>query len=261
MDTRTNLFHRMLTITAELFFEMESRLFWDSLAAAITPGSRILDIGAGNGFYLHKLQQQHSQFNYCGLEPDEGIWGKSLPLQNEHLRFKHTAYEQFQNESSYEAVVARLVVPHIEDRLHFARWLYNNTSEQATVVMIDICSKPLQDNERLPLFSELYRKSRQPLGLSPLLRLEDALRLEMMEAGFSAPETVHYSLLADDPLVKMKLYIYMRTVVACTLGEPVSSAYAEELFAWLVEPGASLEIPMFGTVFRKDAGVERSAAT
>lgn len=248
MRAPSELFDQMLVLTTDLFEPLEHERF---LAPVLCDGSRrsVLDIGSGNGAYLARLQMRYPDLSYEGTELSGDIHAHSLARQNPKLVIRCTSYEQLATNAAYDLVIARLVIPHLDDRGHFGRWLLPRMSRHARLVVLDLDEDALQDHPRLPLYSSLYRKSRQGLNRSPLMRLDDALRLELTDAGLCHLATERYQLNTVSLEVKAKMYMYMRVVTEYMLGSPVPTAHAEELFSWLLNPQSDYSIPMFGMTF------------
>jgi 2-polyprenyl-3-methyl-5-hydroxy-6-metoxy-1,4-benzoquinol methylase len=246
MRTKEDVFDFMLTLTTELFFELEKGYFLTGLEER---SLKLLDVGCGNGEYLSHIHQSFPHLSLTGIEIDKSIYQKALLRSNPHLAIYHSSYDNIPVSEIYDWVMARLVILHIPDKQHFLRWLHQHTHHQSTILILDIDNDQLQENSQLPLFTALYKQSRQSLHTSKLLDLKDALRLEFQHAGFHHLSTKPYTITSDDPMVKQKLYMYMRLVTEYILGSPIPVAISEELFSWLIDPNGYHEIHMFGMEF------------
>lgn len=253
MDTRADRLDRMLNVTADLFFDMEKSLFFRRFGEK---GSTLLDIGCGNGTYLAGISDHYPDLRLTGVEIGEEIYRKAQDKQKRNLTFVHGSYEQLAGTGPYDTILARLVVPHIIDRSGFLQWLYEHTAEQSTVIVIDFDDERYRDNDKLPLFSSLYRKARQSLKRKgTFLELPDALLLEFRQAGFVHLGTERYSVRTDRDELKRICREYMRLATEYLLDAPIPAERDDELAAWLDEPDTFQEIPMFGIVFGKSSGV------
>ena|GEM_PF-1842022 len=248
MRAPCDLFDSMLSLTTELFEPMEHALFFEPLLAQAAVG-RVLDIGSGNGAYLARLQERYPRLDCLGVELEPNIYARSAARQRERLTFRLGSYEELSDPQSYDLVLARLVVPHLSDRRHLGSWLLPRVKPGGRLVILDADEDDLQHLDELPLFSQLYRRARTGLYRSPLMRLEDALRLELTSAGWTHLGTRRYQIRADRLEAKAQLYMYMRLVTEYTLRSPVPPAHAEELFSWLIDPDSDYNIRMFGMVF------------
>jgi ubiquinone/menaquinone biosynthesis C-methylase UbiE len=253
METRADRLDRMLNVTAELFFELERSMFFRKFGERTMSS---LDIGCGNGAYAAKIGARFPDMRLTGVEIDVEMYRKAMVRQEGNLTYIQGSYEQLRGDSPYDAVIARLVVLHIQDRDGFVKWVYDHTSDGGTVIVIDFDDARYRENEKLPLFSTLYKKARQSLRRKrTLLELPDALRLEFCHGGFVHLDTERYSIRADSPERKYRLCEYMRLATEYLLDAPISADRERELAAWLDEPGAFQEIPMFGIRFGKSAEV------
>ena len=248
MRAPSELFDSMLNLTTDLFEPLEHDLF---IASVLADGSRrrVLDIGSGNGAYLARIQMRYPHLFYEGIELAPAIHARSLSRHNARLTIHCGSYEQLESNASFDLIVARLVVPHLADRVHFGRWLLPRMSPQARLLILELDEDLLRDHPQLELYSSLYRKSRQGLNRSPLMKLQDSLKLEMEHAGLCLLSTQRYHLTTDSLTVKAQMYMYMRIATEYMLGTPVPAAHAEELFAWLLAPESSYNVPMFGMTF------------
>ncbi|TNJ68153.1 methyltransferase domain-containing protein [Paenibacillus hemerocallicola] len=253
MDTRADRLDRMLNVTVELFFELEQTMFFRQF------GKRkmaTLDIGCGNGAYAANIGARFPDMRLTGVEIDAEMYQKALVRQERNLTYIRGSYEQLHGNGSYDAVIARLVVLHIQNRDEFVKWVYDHTSNDGTVILIDFDDARYRENEKLPLFSTLYSTARQSLRRKrTFLELPDALRLEFCHGGFVHLNTERYTIRADRPDGKLRFCEYMRLATEYLLDAPISAERERELAAWLDDPDASHEIPMFGIRFGKSAEV------
>ncbi|TMV50285.1 methyltransferase domain-containing protein [Paenibacillus mesophilus] len=253
MNTRADRLDRMLNVTAELFFGVENSLFFRRFGEK---GTTLLDIGCGNGTYLACIGEHYPDMRLTGVEIEEEMCRKAQDKQKRNLTFVHGSYEQLTGTGSYDTILARLVVPHIPDRSGFVKWLYEHTSEQSTVIVIDFDDERYRDNDELPLFSSLYKKARQSLKRKgTFLELPDALLVEFRHAGFVHLGTEWYSVRTDRRDLKQVCREYMLLATEYLLDTPITAEREKELDRWLDNDDSFLEIPMFGIVFGRSSGV------
>ncbi|MDF2719436.1 MAG: class SAM-dependent methyltransferase [Paenibacillus sp.] len=253
MDTRADRLDRMLNVTAELFFELEQSMFFRQFGKR---GMATLDIGCGNGAYMANIGAYFPDMRLTGVEIDVEMYRKAVVRQGKNLAYIQGSYERLHGSGPYNAVIVRLVVLHIQDRDGFVKWVYDHTSDDGTVIIIDFDDARCRENDKLPLFSSLYSKARRTLrGERTFLELPDALRLELCHRGFVHLDTERYSIRADRSDIKRQFYEYMRLATEYLLDAPISADRDRELAAWLEDPDASHEIPMFGIRFGKSAEV------
>jgi SAM-dependent methyltransferase len=243
----------MLNVTADLFFDMEMSLFFRRFGEK---RMTMLDIGCGNGTYLACISDQYPGMRLTGIEIEEEVFRKAQVKRKENLTFVHGSYEQLTGAGPYDTILARLVVPHIGNRNSFVQWLYEHTTEQSTVIVIDFDDSRYHGNVKLPLFSSLYKQARQSLKQrGTFLELRDALLLEFRHAGFIDLGTERYSVRTDRDDLKRMCRDYMRLATEYLLDAPISAEREDELAAWLDDSDSFQEIPMFGIVFGKSSGV------
>ncbi|WP_042170829.1 class I SAM-dependent methyltransferase [Paenibacillus gorillae] len=244
-----DLFDEMLQLTTTLFFEQENELFFRFLEKE---SSTLIDVGCGNGDYLSRLHDAYPDLSLTGLEYEAGIFKKAVHKQTDRLNFYLSSYESASIEpSSAGAIVARLVMQHISDRIQFAEWAYKCMVPGGRLLLLDVDDNALQLNDRLPLFSQLYVQSRQSIQLKSWLSFADQLKLEMTHTGFTHSRTERYRLKAEDRETKRKLYRYMICVTELYTKEAISKEREEELTAWLHDDSCWHEIHMFGLEFQK----------
>ncbi len=244
MESTAHLFDRMLTITADLFFELEKELFFNSLGGS---SRKVLDIGCGNGDYLSRMCDCFPDMEFTGVEIDEDICRIARTRQRGNMTFHHSSYDGIPDSSLFDLVIARLVIRHIRDRRHLIRWLYEHTHNESTILIIDFDDDAgLAGSSSLPLFTSLFKQSRQMLRNHGFLNVTDALMLEFEHSGFRRPVIKRYKVTSDNPAVKQKMYAYMRLVTEYVLGSPIPAERAEELLAWSTDPGSRFDVHMFG---------------
>lgn len=251
MQPRAERLGRMLTVTTDLFVEQERTLFLHRLGKNV---ARALDIGCGNGAYMEKIHTRFPDIELTGVEIDEDMYRQALGRQNRKLAFVRGSYERLDGTAPYDAVLARLVVPHIRDLTQWARWLRAHTHERSIVIVIDFDDRRYREDERLPLFSAMYKQSRQALRRTGFLTLPDALRVEMRQAGFVHCEAKTYAVRVEGPQRKSLFGAYMRHATEYLLDSPISAERERELSAWTGHPETALDIPMFGMTFAVDRG-------
>lgn len=253
METRADRLERMLNVTAELFFELEQSVLFRQFGKR---GMAALDIGCGNGAYAANIGARYPDMRLTGVEMDVQMYRMALVRETRNLTFIQGSYEQLLGNGPYDAVIARLVILHIQDRSGFVKWVYDHTSDDGSVIVIDFDDARYRENEKLPLFSALYRAARQSLrSKRTFLQLPDELRLEFCHGGFVHLHTERYCVRADSPDSKRRFCEYMRLATEYLLDAPIPLDRERELAAWLDEPGASHEIPMFGIRLGKSAEV------
>ncbi|MFF2093812.1 class I SAM-dependent methyltransferase [Paenibacillus sp. NPDC058174] len=244
-----DLFDEMLQLTTTLFFEQENNLFFHFLEKE---SSTLIDVGCGNGDYLSRLHDTYPQLSLTGLEYEAGIFERAVRKQKDRLDFQLSSYESASVEpDSAGAIVARLVMQHIPDRIQFAEWAYKCMVPGGRLLLLDADDNALQLNGRLPLFSQLYVQSRQSMQSKGWLSFADRLKLEMTHTGFTHLRTERYRLTAKDRETKRLLYRYMICVTELYTKEPISEEREKELSAWLHDDFCSHEIHMFGLEFQK----------
>ncbi|MFF2483381.1 class I SAM-dependent methyltransferase [Paenibacillus sp. NPDC058071] len=242
----------MLHATSALFFETERKLFFEFAETLGERDGTVVDVGCGNGAYLAKLHGAFPKLRMTGLEIDPAIYDIAAAREAPGLSFQLTSYEVSDVEvGSTGAVLARLVLQHIHDKRHFGIWACERLTANGRLIVVDIDEDALQLNERLPLFSQLYARSRSVLPSTGWLTFRDAVRLELMACGFAVEHTKRYSIAATTEETKQQLYHYMRCVSELYLGAPPPEEMEAEWSAWLDDPQASHEIYMFGHVFIK----------
>ncbi|RKN84129.1 class I SAM-dependent methyltransferase [Paenibacillus ginsengarvi] len=250
MDTKAERLGRMLNVTADLFFDTEERLLYRQLF--VQRRIKALDLGCGNGAYMAKLAACYPHMEWTGVELDEAMYRQALSRQGHNMSFVHGSYESLTGCGSYDAVLARLVMLHIPDRLSLARWLAEHTHEGSVVVIVDYDDSRYRPDEKLPLFSELYAKARHALrGKRSFLELKSALLLELRQAGFVSLGTTLYALREESGQTRKALAEYMRTATEYLLDCPISPERERELNDWLTGPEPVMDVPMFGSVFAK----------
>ena len=251
MPTQEQYFDQMLTITADLFFSIENELFKPYYESKKNTATSILDVGCGNGAYLSLLSRQFPQWRCIGLEMDERIYRYAQPKETEKLTFINAAYENYQSNEPVDYVIIRLVAAHLQDRAHFMHWLRNQTHPESIIILIDVedtVQTNLQEAERLPLFSELYRTMRRPLRASKLLSLKDSLLLEGKAAGFQALKVVSYGVQADTPKTRRQIFEYMQAVTGARCESPIPPERQLELNRWYDTENATFDVGLFGLV-------------
>jgi SAM-dependent methyltransferase len=240
-------FDQMLTITTEMFFDIEEELFLRRLDAQ-KPLS-ILDVGCGNGEYLARVSRRYPQWRCTGLEMDARIYRYAEGKQSSRLSFHLSSYEQFESLETYDCVIVRLTAAHLEDRAHFMRWLRERTHLGSLILIIDAdegIGQLAGEANGLPLLGALYREMRRPLRASKLMLLHESLALEARYAGLRPGEVVRYGRNADTPESKALIHAYMQLVAASRFGMPLPPEYGKELKRWYEEPQAAFEIRIFG---------------
>jgi hypothetical protein len=245
MRTKTDIFDVMLTITTDLFFDMEKELFFQDLRG------KLLEVGSGNGEYLSRVSASFPGAEMIGIEHDHDIYQRTTGRRTDRVSFYPTSYENMPQSDIYDYVLARLVILHIQDKQHFASWLQEHMHSGSTLLILDFDQEQGKDNGQLPLFTELFQKSRSSLHTSKWLGVKDALKLEFEHYGFRHIDTQLYKVSSDSPIVKKKLYEYMQLVVESHSNTSIPQELYDELTNWHLDPGSHYEVPMFGMEFRR----------
>lgn len=252
MRTQEQCFDMMLTITADLFFPIESELFKPYYEQGNNGAKTILDVGCGNGAYLARLSRQFPHWRCTGLEMDERIYRYAQPRETMNLTFIHTAYENYQTVKPFDYVIIRLAAAHLQNLAHFMHWLRDQTHPESIIICIDVedtVQTNLKEAEQLPLFSKLYQAMRKPLRASKLLSLKDSLLIEGKSAGLVPLTVVSYGVQADSPHTKQQIYDYMQAVTGAYFGSPLPPERQNELNNWYHSEHASFEVGLFGLVY------------
>ncbi|MEF3301640.1 methyltransferase domain-containing protein [Paenibacillus sp. GYB003] len=252
MQTKAERLGRMLTVGADLMFGRERELLLAPLIGANVASA--LDIGCGNGAYMARLSDAFPGVKLTGVEIDEAMYRQASALNGESRRWNivRGGYESLTGTGPYDAIIVRLVAPHIPDRAEFARWLAAHTHDRSLLFVIDFDDGRYRGWDGLPLFSSLYEDARRQLkGRRGFLQLPDQLKLEFRQAGFEPIRTESYAIRADRRESREKCRDYMRFATEYLLDEPIDRLRERELADWLERPDAELEIPMFGIVFAK----------
>jgi SAM-dependent methyltransferase len=241
------IFDQMLSITAEMFVDVEEELFLRQLDAG--KPLAVLDVGCGNGEYLARVSRRYPQWRCTGLEVEERIYRFARAKETSRLSFHLSSYEQFGIGETYDCVIVRLTAAHLEDRAHFMRWLRERTHPGSIVLIIDLdesTGPPAGESSGLPLLGAIYREMRRPLRASKLMLFHEALALEARHSGLRPKEVVRYGRRADTPESKALIHAYMRLVAASRVGFPLPPEHEDELTRWFGDPQAAFEIRMFG---------------
>lgn len=249
MRSDVDLFDEMLTITADLFYPIEHQLFLSTLNIA---GKRILDVGCGNGAYMSKVHDSYPYAHLTGIEYQDGIFQQAVKRTNEQMDFHCMSYEEFPLDQLFDVVILRLVVLHLPDKAHFLNWLKRVTHDESVIVILEIDNEQLNDNKQLPLFSAIYKQSRQKLRQSSLLDAKDAIRIELAYYGLVHQRTTTYSIdtSTSSKNIKTTLYTYMQLVAQSITSGPLPLEVSNELQNWYLDPEGKHEVHMFGMVFR-----------
>ncbi|PYI55901.1 class I SAM-dependent methyltransferase [Paenibacillus flagellatus] len=255
-DWKIERLDRMLNVTAELFFGKEAELFFRRFEGG---RDSLLDIGCGNGAYLGRLAAAYPGLGLTGIDPEERLLrkAKDAPSLAQAARFLHGGYDVLTGDETYDTILARLVVLHLPDRDHWGHWLAERTRERSELVVIDFDDDRYCGDDRLPLFTALYKRARRTLrGPRSFVPLPDALRLALEPYGFERLRVERYEVRADKPDTKRLLRDYMRLATEYMTGEPISAERERELLDWEDDPASDQRIPMFGAVFARRKGDE-----
>jgi len=253
MRTKEEILADMLTLTTSIMFDVEKELFWDSWMAQ---GTKLLDVGCGNGSYLNRIRDSFPDAELTGIELNELMYREALRTSNESITYINGSYDRVPKGQFYDLVLMRLVIHHLPDKRHLADWLKAATHSRSAVLIIDIDEDSLHRNPQLPLFSDLYLKFRSLMPKTRLLKVKDALKLEFEHAGFIQRSCASYRIGGSEPSMKRRLHAYMRLVTEYLLGPNVPAGHWNELQAWLDDPAGTHSFHMFGMVLQnKEVGL------
>lgn len=104
------------------------------IAALIPDGSRVLDVGAGNGLLARVLHAMNTNVVIDGIEPNPHAAALAAP----HYRQFHTAFAEDVIEAmdeSYDFVVLADVIEHVVDPLAFVEQLVDRLPRETRIVI------------------------------------------------------------------------------------------------------------------------------
>jgi ubiquinone/menaquinone biosynthesis C-methylase UbiE len=248
MRAKEDVLADMLKLTTELLYDAEKNLIWDSL---IGEGTKLLDVGCGDGSYLNRIRKSFPEAELTGVEVNEYLFRRAMQSSGGKISYICGSYDSIPKGQMYDIVLMRLVVHHLSDKQHLANWLKSVTHSRSVVLIIDIDEDSLHWNPLLPLFSDLYLQFRRMLPKSRLLDVKDALKLEFEHEGLVYRSCTTYLVGGIEPSIKRRMHAYMLLVAEFLLGPSVPADYVNELQVWLDDPAGTHSFHMFSMSLQK----------
>lgn len=243
-----HLFGDMLDLSTSMLIETEDALLWQRHLSAL---DHLFDIGSGNGAYLTELFRRYPHTAFTGIEADQDTFHLAMKRAPADIRLLHRCYEEYQPERHYAAMLARLIIRHIRDRLHLCSWMHRHLEPGGLVFLLDFADEQFHGDALLPQFTALFRNLRAPLLQRSFLALQDAIRLEWTQQGFALLEKHTYGITAEDPTMKRRLLAYMKLITERYCDAARRESILKELAVWGNHPQATLSLPMFGLILQK----------
>jgi len=142
-----------------VFLIMQTDLFFPNELPLIERGAwwqrsqRILDLGSGNGAYLHKLAERFPEKSFLGIDklPDPVEKAVQRYAQN-NLSFQVGDAEIFQEdlEGLFDLVLFRLTLQHLRDPLAALKNAARYLAPGGHILIIDSCDEARSSNHPIP---------------------------------------------------------------------------------------------------------------
>ena len=241
----------LLRFQADLSFDLEQMFFRS--ASAWKNARRVLDFGAGNGYYTRLLAERNPDKTFTCVDRDASLaevareWTRRL-----NVTVVHGTHVNIAPEIPFDFVFARHVMSYLPQRHEFMAWVREHTSDAAAVLTIDADDTALLALPRLPFLESGNDKFKDDVHAQGGDRsLIDKLPGEWQEHAFKHVSTrglvVHSEIDGRKPL----LYLFMKQVAAMDHGYPLPAAVSEEIDTWVANPSSYLQYGLFGSLFEK----------
>ena len=137
-----DLWNNFLSVQTTLYFDQESELinnqnFWKD-------AQHVLEIGSGNGAYLHCLSEKFQQKNYTGVEKESNLVDQAnQQFANLRLEFKqgNAEFENLAHVNAFDVVLFRLTLQHLKDPKLALEHAYQYLKPGGHVIIIDEIQK------------------------------------------------------------------------------------------------------------------------
>lgn len=178
-----------LQAQADLFWESEREIFH---LIGLRDGMRILEVGCSGGHYTEKLTQQYPNTSIVAIDSDELAVSAArarpaLAAMGTNLVVRHQSVEALDDIARFDAVIARLVVEHLDQPESALQRMLQSLVPGGVVICIsnDFGWHTLHspDVAMLPTLFGAYRQARQAQGGNPTVG-RDLPRL-LATAGFA----------------------------------------------------------------------------
>ncbi len=232
-----------------MFMHIEHELFWQPYLPQL---ENLLDIGCGTAAYLSELHRRYPHIAFTGIESNDGLVALARKRTYNDIQLVHSRYEDYQPKQRYTAMLLRLVIQHIPNRLQLLSWIDRYLEPGGFVFIIDFADENFTGDILLPRFTALFHNLRASLYQHrTFLTMRDTIRLEYQQRDFALLDTHYYNIDAHNPVMKQHMLAYMHLVSAQYGNQAQRDLIVPELEAWSSNTDGSLALPMFGMVFQK----------
>ena len=152
---------------------------------------RVLDVGTGNGTFLHGLAKLTPGVMYEAIDADQFLIShakKNHELEN--ISFENRLFDHSYPGRNFDLITARFAVEHMSDVAHFISEAYQRINSNGFLLVTEYYIDPMHsDSETWRAFREREHELYLKFGSRPRISL--TLPGLMKEAGFSQVDSIY----------------------------------------------------------------------
>ncbi len=98
----------------------------------------ILDIGTGEGYFIHNLALKYADIHFTAIDADPKLIAKACKYQLSNLQFEcHEFSESYNSPNTYDLVLARFSVEHMQSPEDFVKIANNHLAENGLLFITE----------------------------------------------------------------------------------------------------------------------------
>lgn len=222
-------YNKMLTFQVEISRNMELSLIHNK---CFLQACTVLDIGCGNGYFTSMLADQYPDKQFVAFDTDKELISYA---QNHNARsnitYINAEYVNFTPVDLFDAVIARLVVHIIPDRIDFFNWIYSRLRPNGALFIIDADDDNFNIYPKPEILCSLDKQTNEKINQTGARDTKRIIKDELSACGFLEEKFFTFSpnsITTDKSL----FFRYMVYVMKIETGEKLQPEAYQELFEW-----------------------------
>lgn len=249
MDWNTEAYDKMLTYQVEINRKIEMPLVNNE---HLLRANTILDIGCGNGYFVHQIASQYPEKEFVAIDIDSSMVEYAHTHNScKNITYHNKSYEEFSTETMFDVIIARLIVHIIPECRDFFQWIYSHLSYGGALIIIDADDDNYSVYPELPYFSAMEKRTNDKINNIGMRDTKAIVREELAECGFKEDRFFTYSPNSIS-VDKSLFYRYMVYVVRIEIGDEMPAEAYEELFEWYVDENSFIQYGLYFGLYLKE---------
>lgn len=251
MDWDSVAYDKMLTYQVDINRAVELPLFKNEY---VRRAVSVLDIGCGNGYFTAMLADQYPDKRFVAVDGDAGLISfakKNNPRKN--ITYVNTMHCEFQPDTLFDVVIARLLVHIIPDRSDFFRWVSEKLQPEGAFIVVDADDDNFSIYPEPPTLRALDRQTNDKINHIGKRDTKSIVAGELRSCGFH--ENRFFTFSPNSLTVDKSLFFkYLIYVMKIERGDDLPAEAYKELFEWYDNEDSFVQYGLyFGLYTKEDA--------